>query len=107
MARLKLQPDPTFKAKVGIAVPGAADVPVEFTFKYRDREEMKVFLARLNDPEVKVSDAELIEDMCTGWELTDPFTRESLEKLVLNYIQSTSAIFDKYLDEHTKARAKN
>ena len=107
MAKFKLQPAPTFTAPVDIPVPGDGFSKVVFTFKYRDREQMKAFLARLSDPDSKMSDQELIEEMCSGWELIDPFTRESIDTLVLNYIQATSAIVDTYLEEHTKARAKN
>jgi hypothetical protein len=54
-----------------------------------------------------MADPELIEEMCSGWDLSDPFNRESIDLLVLNYIGATGAIFDKYIDEHTKAKAKN
>lgn len=107
MAKFKLQPEPTFKAPVEIPVPGDGLVKVNFTFKYRDRDAMKAFLAKVSDPESQMTDEELIEEMCAGWELTDPFERASIELLVKNYIRATSAIFDKYLDEHTKAREKN
>lgn len=107
MAKFKLQPAPTFTAPVEIPVPGDGLSKVVFTFKYRDREEMKAFLARVSDADSKMSDAELIEEMCAGWDLTDPFERASLDLLVLNYIRATDAIFDKYLEEQTKARAKN
>jgi hypothetical protein len=107
MAKFKLQPAPTFTAPVDIPVPGDGFSKVVFTFKYRDRQQMKTFLDRIAKPDEPITDAEMIEDMCSGWELTDPFTRESIDLLVLNYIGATSAIFDKYLEEHTKARAKN
>lgn len=107
MAKFKLQPAPTFTAPVEIPVPGEGLSKVVFTFRYRDRDAMKAFLNKVSDADKQMSDSELIEEMCDGWELTDPFNRESIDMLVLNYIQATSAIFDKYLDEHTKARAKN
>lgn len=107
MAKFKLQPAPTFTAPVEIPVPGEGLSKVVFTFKYRDREAMKAFLDKVSDKESEMSDPELIEEMCTGWELTDPFERASLETLVLNYVQAAGAIFDKYLDELTRARAKN
>jgi hypothetical protein len=107
MAKFKLQPAPTFTAPVEIPVPGEGLSKVVFTFKYRDRDAMKEFLAKVSDADAKMTDEELIEEMCTGWGLTDPFDRASIEMLVLNYIQATGAIFDKYIDEHTKARAKN
>lgn len=107
MAKFKLQPAPTFTAPVEIPVPGDGLSKVVFTFKYRDRDAMKAFLAKVSAPESTMTDEELIEEMCVGWELADPFERASVELLVRNYIQAAGAIFDKYLDEHTKARAKN
>lgn len=107
MAKFKLQPAPTFTAPVEIPVPGDGFSRVTFTFKYRDRDAMKAFLAKVGNPEEQMSDPELIEEMCSGWDLADPFNRESIDLLVLNYIGATGAIFDKYIDEHTKAKAKN
>jgi hypothetical protein len=107
MAKFKLQPEPTFSAPVEIPVPGSGFSKVNFIFKYRDRDAMKAFLAKVGNQDEQMSDPELIEDMCSGWDLTDTFNRESVELLVLNYIQATGAIFDKYLDEMTKAKAKN
>lgn len=103
MGKLKLQPDPTFKAKVPIPVPGAPSVDVEFTFKYRNRDELKAFMAASDER----AEAETVLEMCTGWELTDAFTRESIDTLLLNYITASRAIFETYIDEHLKARAKN
>lgn len=103
MARLKLQPDPTFKAKVGIPVPGAPAAEVEFTFKYRDRQALQAFIEASDGRE----DVDTLMEMCTGWELVDPFNRESLDLLVGNYISAPRAIFERYIEEHTKVRQKN
>ncbi len=103
MAKLKLQPEPIFKSKVGIPVPGGKDELVEFTFKYRDRDELKKFFEAAVDRQ----DAETLLDMCTGWDLTDPFNRESMDLLVKNYATAPGIIMQAYLEEHTKARSKN
>ena len=49
MAKLTLQPKPTFEAKVGIPAAGAGVLPVVFTFKHRTRTELKNFVAGLGD----------------------------------------------------------
>lgn len=103
MAKLKLTPDPTFKAKVGIPVAGGGIDQVEFVFKHRTRDELDAFLRRANE----LRDAALILEVASGWELADGFTEENLTKLVQNYIGSPKAIFEKYLDELTRAREKN
>lgn len=103
MAKLKLQPDPVFKARVPISQAGGSDVFVEFTFKHRTREELQAFI----DASAKRDEQDTILEAATGWELSDPFTRESLDVLVANYISAGHAIFTTYIDELTKTRIKN
>lgn len=103
MAKLKLQPNPTFKASVGIPVAGGDPVSVEFTFRHRSRDDLQAFI----DGSPKRSDVENIMDMATAWELSDAFTAESVQLLVQNYISAPLAIFQSYLDELVKARTGN
>jgi hypothetical protein len=103
MAKLKLNPDPTFKSQVGIPVAGGDAVEVEFTFKHRTRDEMDAFLKAATE----LRDAGLIMEMASGWELADAFTAVNVNKLAQNYITAPQAIFQTYLDELVKARVKN
>jgi hypothetical protein len=103
MAKLKLNPEPTFKAKVAIAAAGSDVDPVEFTFRHRTRDEMTAFFKASED----LRDAKLILEMATGWELADAFTEENLNKLAQNYITAPQAIFEAYVSELVKAREKN
>lgn len=103
MAKLKLTPDPTFVGTVEIHVPGKESAEIEFTFKYRDRDELKVFAEAMNTME----DADIIMNMATAWDLTDPFTKESVEVLVKKYYTAPRATFEKYLQELTGAKEKN
>lgn len=104
MAKLKLQPDPTFKAKVAISVPGAEPASVVFTFKYRSRQEMDRFLKSVSD---MADDVEMILALATGWELADDFTEENVRTLVDSYISAPAEIFETYLKELTGNRSKN
>lgn len=104
MAKLTLQPKPTFEAKVGIPAAGAGVLPVVFTFKHRTRTELKSFVAGLGD---FASDGELIMAMASGWDLADPFTLANVELLVENFVASPTAILDTYLDELARGREKN
>ena len=106
MAKLKLQPDPTFKAKVPVGVPGAPDVEVEFVFKYRNRDEFLAFLEPLQKDDAAF-DAGLVMAMCQGWDLLDAFSAENVALLCLNYVSAPRAVFEAYGRELTKARAKN
>lgn len=103
MAKLQLQPNPTFRAKVGIPVAGGEPVEVEFTFKHRTRDALQQFI----DDGEKIEAEDRILAMVEGWELADPFTRENVRTLVQNYIAAPMAIFETYLDELVKARRKN
>lgn len=103
MGTLKLKPDPTFKAKVAIAVPGGADAQVEFTFKHRTREEL---IKYLQECEGRVYEDTVME-CAVGWELEDAFTRENVSLLLQNYMTAGKAIHETYQDELLKARTKN
>lgn len=104
MARLKLHPDPTFKAKVAISVAGAGPAHVEFTFKHRTRQEMDRFLESVKD---MTDDVEMILAMTSGWDLSDEFSEQNVRQLVDGYIQAPAAIFDVYLQELSGNRRKN
>ncbi len=103
VSRLKLQPAPTFKATVQIPVPGGKDEPVEFVFKFRNRDEIK----KLIDGVDGQLWTDVILAVAENWDLSDPFTRESIDLLTTNYVGAGQAIFDTYVEQHTKARAKN
>jgi GMP synthase PP-ATPase subunit len=103
MAKLQLQPNPTFKARVEIPVPGASPVKVEFVFKHRTRDEMDKFLKSLDG----MDDVEMIQKIAAGWELVDDFNEENIRTLVQGYIAAPREIFEAYLAAMTGARQKN
>ncbi len=103
MSKLKLQPDPTFKALVAISMAGAKPVEVEFTFKHRTRTELQKFIEASSERQ----DADTIMEAATAWELTDAFTKENVELLVENYIAAPRKVFETYLAQLVEGRAKN
>ena len=100
--KFTLTPNPTFKAKVGIPVPGAGVSFVEFTFKGRTRQQLQDFL---EDKDGLKLDAVML--MASGWELEEPFDEEHVEKLLDNYLGAFDAIQTTYLRELTEARTGN
>lgn len=104
-AKLTLTANPSFKADVAIPVPGAGTTDVNFTFKYRDRDAYKEFIERMKDLE----DVNLVMEMASGWELSEPFDEENVAKLVKVYIGAPLAILQKYVAEQTGTghRVKN
>lgn len=104
MASFSLVPEPTFKAKVDIPVPGKKPQKLEFTFQWRSMDEFRAFMDSLGNYD---SDTDAVMDLVTGWELSDAFSRENVEKMVKNYIGSARAIINVYIEENAGARLGN
>ena len=102
-AKLKLCPDPTFKAYVQVPVPGAGTAPVQFTFKHRSREQVLAWL----EEDKEAGDVPTVKAVAIGWDLDDEFNDENIAKLCSNYAGAGFAIVQTYLDELRGARAKN
>ena len=103
MAKLKLNPDPTFKTKVGIPVPGGGRPLVEFTFKHRTAEQ----LAKWGSEVQQATDAETLIDCVVGWDLDDEFTPQNVKLFCNNYPGAAYAIVTDYMAELRGHRAKN
>lgn len=103
MAKLKLNPSPTFKSSVGIPVAGSDPVNVDLTFKHRTRDELDEFVKTRSEK----SDTDSVLDMVEGWDLSDEFNRESVDTLIQNYIGSPLAIYRTYIEELSGAKTKN
>lgn len=103
MAKIRLEPNPTFDAPVLIPVPGGEPVPVRFTFRHRTRDAVKEWVDSLAER----TDPQIIEDVASGWELDDDFTAENIDRLCQNYGGAAQAIFETYLRELRGAREKN
>jgi hypothetical protein len=102
--KLKLTAEPTFKAKVGIPVPGAKPVDVEFTFRHRTKAEAKAWWEGLAEG---AEDAATVMDCITAWDLEDAFDSENVGRLLDSYPGAAGVILSGYLRELTGARTKN
>lgn len=109
--KLTLVPAPTFTAKVMVPVPGQGDVPVEFTFKHRTREEMQRFTAKFNpegpEYDASMTDEQMVMDCACGWELADAFTEPNVKEFCRQYLVGPAAVFETYVAEMAGARLKN
>lgn len=103
MGKLSLQPNPTFKAKVGIPVAGDEPADVEFTFKHRAWPDLLAWVEASKDK----TDVEVVQDLAVGWELDDAFTAENITRLCENYAGANAAIYAAYLRELRGVRTKN
>lgn len=77
---LKLQPNPTFRAKVGIPIPGEEKrAEVWFIFNHMTREEFEAF-------DFKTGELDGLMKICAGWEGVDgEFSRERMQTLINVY----------------------
>lgn len=103
MAKLRLNPDPTFTAKVGIPVAGGEPADVVFTFKHRSRSALIAWTEECADK----PDPEVVAEMVIGWDLDDAFTPENIARLCDSYPGAGPAIYVAYLGEIRGGRAKN
>lgn len=100
---LKLKPDPTFKAKVLVPIPGGESQPVVFEFKHKTRDDFRKWI----DRPAGESDVQEILAIAVGWDLADPFDAEHVGLMVQNYYGSPMAVVQAYIEELTKARQGN
>lgn len=102
MAKLTLNPNPTFNAKVFIPVAGDRDGEIVFTFKYRTLKELDSI--KLGEGYVTPEDIKLV---ASGWDLDDEFSDENIALLLDQRPQSGIAILERYFKESRGAREKN
>jgi hypothetical protein len=103
MGKLTINAAPTFKATVGIPIPGAAAERVEFTFKHRTKDQLNEFIATRGEK----TDAESFMEMVAAWDFAEEFNRASVETMLQNYMGAAVATYRAYVDELTQAKAKN
>lgn len=101
--RLSLDAAPTFNAPVKVPVPGGGTTPVQFTFKGRTKSDFQTFIDTLKGRD----DIDVLMDIACGWELSDPFDKDHVEKMLENYIGSGLAVIQTYIAELTGARLGN
>lgn len=103
---LKLQPNPTFRASVGITVPGESKPAlVDIEFRHQPKEKLVEFTKRLADGR---SDVEILEEILVGWKGVDAeYSPSALRDLLSNYPASGLEILKAYLAELSESRRKN
>ena len=104
---LRLNPAPTFRAKVGIPVPGQEKPEVIVCeFKHMTRDAFRAFSEQVNAG--TVSEVDSLMAMLAGWDGVDaPFSREAVQTMVQAYHGAAYAIAQDYARELTAARLGN
>jgi hypothetical protein len=101
----KLQPKPTFWAKVPIAIAGAAKPAlIDIEFKHLGREALSSYIAGLDGRE----DSESLAEIVMGWkDVDEEFSEESLTKLLDNYPGAALSMVKTFVAEALEAKGKN
>lgn len=102
--KLKLVPDPTFKAKVEIPVPGGS-ADIECEFKYRSKSDVAVWHDELVKSEA--SDPDALMTFLVSWNLDDEFNAENVAALCAAYPRAAHSIMLKYARELGGVREGN
>ncbi len=105
---IKLNPDPTFKAVVGVSIAGHAEpVPVEFEFKYFPADEREAFFEQLKTEETSINDA--LGKLIVGWgkQIDSPFSGQALQQFLRNYPAAGKDIWHGYVCEVGASKVKN
>lgn len=88
---------------MAIPVHGGESVELSFEFKHRTRDQLSELMKGIE----KRKDVELMEDVLAGWELDDPFGKDSIELLCQNFVGAPREILGTYITEITQARRGN
>lgn len=103
MAKLSITANLTFSAPVPVPVAGGEPVMVNFTFKHRTKND----LSALAESRAGRSDADIMMDIVTGWDMAEDFGRDNVELALQQRIGLGLACWGVYVDELVKARVKN
>lgn len=101
--KFKLDPNPTFVAKVALPLHGGGSVEVGFTFRHKTADALEAFLRTVGERTVVDSLLEVV----AGWELEDELSAENIQRLVQNYQGAGRAISAAYVAELSQARLGN
>ncbi|KWV69679.1 phage tail assembly chaperone [Pseudomonas fluorescens] len=127
MAKIKIAPNPTFKAKVQIPRVGGEAVAVDFEFKYLDRIALSELFDRWNtardEHATKVQDEGMswqdataseialqvnqLKDIVSGWGFDEKLSDESMTALVTTCVGAPKAVLEAYQAAYQPARLGN
>jgi hypothetical protein len=103
MAKFKLNPNPTFKRKVGLTDHDGSVVELELEFRHRSRAAVQTLPSEIKDK----TDAEILLLLAAGWELSDEFNLANATVLCDNYLSAAEEILTGYLAALQGARLGN
>lgn len=102
-----LQPDPTFRKRVRLPIPGKrkAGQTIEFEFRHKDQDALQAWLESIRDGRTE-ADA-LDEIIVRWWGPDEEYSREVLAKACKQLPALAATILQAYTRELTEAEAGN
>lgn len=101
----QIDPSPSFWAPAAITVPGQKDPAIiEVKYKHLDADALKVYQESLGEKEPVDS---LMEIMLEWKGVSEELTKQSLAKVLKNYVASGRQFYDAFLKELLGIKAKN
>lgn len=100
---LKLQPDPTFWAKVTIPLPGGSNGEVKMEFVHMDSEQLEKYTTDRGS----VNDAAAVLKIAKGWDNEETFDEVHVGKFLKNYMGAGRAIARTFVEELMQVRVGN
>lgn len=104
----KLEPNPTFKAKVAIPVPGSpvGKSTLEIEFRHKTKAALQAYLESTTTN--ARDDIDALAEIIVGWHDIDvDYNRDNLATLLQNYPAAAPAIVSAYVKELADARLGN
>lgn len=100
----RLEPNPTFRAKIKIPVPGQTSAVLDIEFRHKTRKAAMKFGQSLEGRD----EVEALEEIIVNWSNCEQdYSRDALAQLIENYPGAFLAITAGYADELVHGRRGN
>lgn len=103
MAKLMLQPKPTFEVKVELVLPGGEKAELLATFKHRTRDQLRAWLEAGQSRE----DDDTVLEMLVNWDIDAQLDRDEVHTFNQNYIGAAALLVETYIKELSRGRLGN
>lgn len=108
---LTVAPKPEFTDTVDIPISDRKPEPIDFTFKYRDREALDTWTVALDNKTVDAdaiqSDVDMVMDCVTAWGFSDELNSANVRNLLVQNPGAAMAIYQAYITRSRAGKRKN
>lgn len=110
---LTIAPKSEFQALVPVPCPDRNPEEVQFTFRYRNREQLDEWILHLEakagriDANAIDADVDMVMGAATGWELEEEFTESNVRELLKQHPGAAMAVYQQYVTLSRVGKQKN